>query len=189
MIPLGRDPRSGLHEFAHLESGEPATRDPETGEEVRAPIIRCSSCHVTGALVSDSTPGAVTGVDLVERMTELTALTGRAERIVLSAHRGGVEVRDAQIEVDQAVNSQISLEVQVHGFVADEGSDFHATYETGLEHARSAIAEGLEAHEEIESRRHWLAVSLIAIVATLIALGLKIRSLSLRERMAEGEVG
>jgi hypothetical protein len=163
--------------------------DPETGERVQNPITRCSSCHVTGAMISDSTPGAVTGADLVERMSELTALTSRAERIVLTAHRGGVEVRDAQIEVDQAVNSQISLEVQVHSFVVSEGSDFLETYETGLEHARKAIAEGLEAQEEIQSRRHWLAVSLIAIVATLIGLGLKIRGLSLRERMVESDAG
>jgi hypothetical protein len=163
--------------------------DPESGEEVQTAITRCDHCHVTGAMISDSTPGAVTGVDQVERMSELTALTGRAERIVLRAHRGGVEVRDAQIEVDQAVNSQISLEVQVHSFVAAEGSDFFDTYETGLEHARAAIAEGLEAHSEIQSRRYWLAISLIAIVATLIALGLKIRALSVRERMAEGQSG
>ena len=39
LVPLGADPASGLHEFAHLESGEPAARDasgrlavrPETG--------------------------------------------------------------------------------------------------------------------------------------------------------------
>ena len=31
LIPLGRDPRSGLFEFGHLESGEPAVRDPNTG--------------------------------------------------------------------------------------------------------------------------------------------------------------
>lgn len=32
LIPLGPDPRSGLHEFAHLASGPPARRDPATGE-------------------------------------------------------------------------------------------------------------------------------------------------------------
>ena len=32
LIPVGRDPRSGLWEFTHLQSGEEAGRDPETGE-------------------------------------------------------------------------------------------------------------------------------------------------------------
>jgi serine/threonine protein kinase len=31
LVPLGRDACSGLFEFAHLQSGEPAARDPETG--------------------------------------------------------------------------------------------------------------------------------------------------------------
>jgi formylglycine-generating enzyme required for sulfatase activity len=31
LVPLGRDPRSGLHEFAHLETGTLARRNPETG--------------------------------------------------------------------------------------------------------------------------------------------------------------
>ncbi len=155
--------------------------DPETGENVRAPIIRCNSCHVTGAMVSDSTPGAVTGIDLLERMSELTALIGRAERVVLRAHRGGVEVRDAQLEVNQAVDAEISLEVQIHAFTAAEGSDFLKTHSKGLGHARAAIELGLEAQQEIQARRYWLALSLVAIVATLIALGLKIRQLSMRE--------
>jgi hypothetical protein len=156
--------------------------NPGTGELVQTPITRCNSCHVTGAMVSESTPGAVTGIDLLDRMSELTALIGRAERVVLKAHRGGVEVRDAQLEIDQAVDAEIGLEVQVHGFTAAEGSDFLETHSKGLEHAREAIVLGLEAQQEIQSRRYWLALSLIAIVATLFALGLKIRDLSRRER-------
>jgi len=32
LIPLGRDPRTGLHEFAHHLTGPPPTRDPDSGE-------------------------------------------------------------------------------------------------------------------------------------------------------------
>jgi formylglycine-generating enzyme required for sulfatase activity len=32
LLPIGRDPRSGLWEFAHLETGDPAVRDPARGE-------------------------------------------------------------------------------------------------------------------------------------------------------------
>jgi formylglycine-generating enzyme required for sulfatase activity/predicted Ser/Thr protein kinase len=32
LVPLGADPRSGLQEFAHLASGEPARRAPDSGE-------------------------------------------------------------------------------------------------------------------------------------------------------------
>ena len=34
LVPIGKDPRSGLFEFAHLASGEPARRDESTGELV-----------------------------------------------------------------------------------------------------------------------------------------------------------
>lgn len=32
LLPVGRDPRSGLWEFAHLQTGTPPQRDPRTGE-------------------------------------------------------------------------------------------------------------------------------------------------------------
>ena len=180
--PLLRPEFSNLFQKFRIGKTYYTHTDPTTGEETRTPITRCNSCHVTGAMVSESTPGAVTGIDLLKHMSELTGLIGRAERVVLRAHRGGVEVRDAQLEIDQAVDAEIGLEVQVHGFNADEGSPFAKTHAKGIEHARAAIALGLEAQEEIQARRHWLALSLIAIVATLAALGLKIRELSGRER-------
>ncbi len=183
-LPLMRPEFSNLFQKFRIGKTYYTHTDPTSGEEVRTPITRCNSCHVTGAMVSDSTPGAVTGIDLLTRMSELTSLIGSAERVVLRAHRGGVEVRDAQLEVDQAVDAEIGLEVQVHGFTAAEGSGFLETHARGLEHARAAIALGFEAQEEIQARRRWLALSLIAIVATLIALGLKIRDLSRREARA-----
>lgn len=183
-LPLLRPEFSRLFDKFRIGKTYYTHTDLETGEEIRTSITRCNSCHVTGAMVSDSTPGAVTGIDQLERMSELTATIGRAERVVLRAHRGGVEVRDAQLEVDQAVDAEIGLEVQVHSFTAAEGSGFLETHAKGLEHARTAIDLGLEAQAEIQARRHWLALSLIAIVATLIALGLKIRELSRRERAA-----
>jgi hypothetical protein len=32
LLPIGRDPRSKLWEFAHLQTGAPAVRDPQSGE-------------------------------------------------------------------------------------------------------------------------------------------------------------
>ncbi|MFQ5525091.1 MAG: hypothetical protein ACE5GX_02410 [Thermoanaerobaculia bacterium] len=182
--PLLRPEFSKLFDKFRIGKTYYTFRDPDSAEEVRAPITRCSSCHVSGAQVSKSTPGAVTGIDLLDRMSELTATIGRAERTVLRAHRGGVEVRDAQLEIDQAVDAEIGLEVRVHGFTVTEGSDFLETHAKGLEHAKAAIELGVEAQEEIQARRRWLALSLIAVVATLVALGLKIRELSRREARA-----
>ena len=54
--------------------------------------------------------------------------------MVLTARQGGVEVRDALAEIDQAVDSQIELEVLVHGFATGEGTEFDAIHAEGLEH-------------------------------------------------------
>jgi hypothetical protein len=155
-------------------------RDPVSGEEVKADIIRCGSCHESVDLDADSGAGARTGVEFVERMRELTALTGRAERILLAAHRGGVETREAVLDVDQAVDAQISLEVLLHTFSTDEDGAFMEQHAAGLEHAQTALTKGQEALDELTFRRKGLAVALIFIVVVLIALGLKIRELSAR---------
>ena len=146
--------------------------DPTTAEPVRADVTRCDSCHEAGE------PGARVGVELIERMTELTAMTARAERVVLAARRGGVETRDAAIEVDHAVASQIALEVLVHGFSVGADSAFVQQHERGLAHARAALEKGQAALDELAYRRRGLAVALGIIVLVLVALGLKIRQLS-----------
>lgn len=155
--------------------------DPVTGEEVQEAITRCSDCHAGDSTDPDETPGAATGIDLLARMRELTASIGNAERILLRARRGGVGVRDAEIELEYAVDAQIGLEVQVHSFDAGAGSDFLETHAEGLTRVNAAIVAGQAALQEIQARRRWLAFSLVVIVVTLIALGLKIRELSMRE--------
>jgi hypothetical protein len=111
-------------------------------------------------------------------MRELTALTARAERIVLAARRGGVETRPALASIEGAVDAQIELEVLLHGFDSSPGSAFAKKHDEGIEHAKAALAAGQGALEEIDHRRRWLSVSLALIVVVLIALGMKIRSLS-----------
>jgi hypothetical protein len=111
-------------------------------------------------------------------MRELTALTARAERIVLNAQRGGVEVRNALGEIDQAVDAQIELEVLVHTFNAADGSDFAAKHAAGLEHASAALQDGQRALDELRYRRVGLAVSLVFIALVLVGIALKIRQLT-----------
>ena len=156
--------------------------DPSSGETIRAPILRCGTCHATGTMVGEETPGAQTGVELVQRMQELTAQTALAERILLAARRGGVETRDALLDIDQAVDAQIGLEVLAHTFSTDEGSPFMDQYHEGMEHAGTALAKAREALGELASRRRWLAITLIIIILVSVALALKIRDLSAHQQ-------
>ena len=161
--------------------------DPSSGEIVRAPIVRCGTCHATGSMVGEETPGSQTGVELVQRMQELTTQTSVAERTLLAARRGGVETRDALLDIDQAVDAQIGLEVLAHTFSTAEGSPFMDQYSRGMEHAGVALAKGREGLGELASRRRWLAITLIIIIAVTVALALKIREISAHQQRESDE--
>jgi hypothetical protein len=152
--------------------------DPVTGKPARAAVVRCADCHAASPAMGGDPVGLQTGEGMLARMRELTALTARAERILLQARRGGVETRKALQEIDGAVDDQIELEVLVHGFDSDSGGDFAKKHGEGIQHARAALTAGQQALEELAFRRRGLQVSLVLIVLVLIGLGLKIRGLS-----------
>ena len=159
--------------------------DPVTGDLTHAPILRCESCHADEDFLGDEAHGRRVAAGIIDRMRELTVRTAEAERIQLAARRGGVEARHISTEIDQAVDSQIQLEVLLHSFSVDEDSEFVAVFETGMEHANSALAAGQGALDELAFRRRGLAVALVFIVLVLIGLGLKIRELSVRDAAKE----
>jgi hypothetical protein len=144
--------------------------DPVTDQTVTERVVRCVDCH---AQPQDEAP--TTSAIYVQNMRELTSLTARAERIVLNAQRGGVQVRDALNEIDQAVDAQIELEVLVHGFDASAGSAFVAKKAEGLQQVEAALTDGQRALNELRFRRVGLAVSLVFIALVLVGLALKIR--------------
>lgn len=154
--------------------------DPVTGEPTAGQVIRCDTCHASEPLLADESVGLQVSSAIQDRMQELTSLTAGAERVLLRARRGGVETREAQAQIDQAVDAQIGLEVLVHGFSVDEDSEFMETHARGMEHAEAAFAAGIEAMEELTFRRKGLLVSLAIIILVLIGLGMKIRQVSAR---------
>jgi cytochrome c553 len=151
--------------------------DPATGEEVREPIRRCSDCHAEEPLLADEPAGHRASARMLEAMRELTATTAGAERITLSARRGGVLVQDASLAVDRAVEAQIQQEVLVHTFDASESSAFAEAHEEGMEQARSALDLARAALGELAYRRRGLALTLGLILLVLVGLALKIRQL------------
>jgi Cytochrome c3 len=151
--------------------------DPLSGEPFSVHTVRCSQCHAAEPLAADAPVGLDTARGMIDRMRELTVLTASAERVILAARRGGVEVREGVEAIDQAVDSQIGLEVLVHGFSVADDSAFVATYDKGIEEAKKAIDSGRVAREELAFRRRGLGVALLIISVLLVALALKIRQL------------
>ena len=140
---------------------------------LRATIRRCGNCHDPSV---DPSKG---GTPFVNKIRQLTMLAGEAERILLAARRGGVETREASAHVDHTVDAQIDLQVLVHTFDPSPNGPFMQAHAEGLENAQAALESGAAALDELEYRRNGLALALIVILAVLIGLAIKIRSLSL----------
>jgi hypothetical protein len=139
---------------------------------VESVVLRCADCHGPDGTALE------TGKTFVEHMRLLTTATARAERLLLAARRGGVEVRRAGPDVDAAVAAQIELEVLVHTFSSAPDGAFLAKYREGIKHAEGAVTEARTGLEELGSRRRGLLVFLGLLAVALVAMVLKIRQLS-----------
>jgi len=144
-------------------------KDVATGNEVVVPVRSCATCHEE----ADSA-GLANARAYLDATRGLTSMVGRADRILLAAHRGGVEVRKVRAELDGAIDSQIELETLVHTFNATEAG---AKQKEGLQHAEAALVAGQSSLDELSYRRKGLLIALGIIVLVLAALVMKIRTL------------
>ena len=144
--------------------------DPVTGKEVVVKVRQCGLCH------TETPSDAVkTASNLMSAMSNLTAATARSERILLSAARGGVEVRNARAELDEAVDAQIEMEALVHGFTA--AGPFAEKEKEAATHAKAALEAGKKSLAELSFRHRGLWAALGIIFVVLAGLIFKIRTL------------
>lgn len=146
------------------------TKDPVSGREVSVAVRRCNDCHS-----SSSDPGGGTAGALLADSRAVTSMIARSERILLSAQRGGVEVRAARVELDAAVDNQIELESLVHTF--SQGGPFADKRKEALGHAHAALDAGQHSLEELAFRRRGLLIALGVILAALAGLAVKIKQI------------
>ena len=144
--------------------------DPATGKNVTVAIRRCSDCHV-----DPTATGAMTAHNMIEGTRQVTSISARAERVLLAARRGGVEVRNARTELDGAVDSQIELQALVHTF--SDGGSFAEKQKEGVTHATAALEAGTKSLAELAYRRKGLGAALGIILLALGGLAFKIRQL------------
>jgi hypothetical protein len=145
----------------------------EGGESVRVELQRCTWCHTPEPTMVDFSEGHRVGREMARQAVSLMAATTRAETSMARARRGGIELRDAMLEVDRAVDKSIDLQVLVHRFRTD--GEFAEAHAEGMAHAAAALAAGEEAQAELRFRRLGLLVFLVFIVCVLIGLAMKIR--------------
>ncbi len=143
--------------------------DEATGRDVAVAIRRCADCHEVDDTIGNSTLKAY-----VDSTRGLTSMIGRAERILLGAQRGGVEVRKVREDLDGAVDSEIELTALVHTFNI---ATYQEKQKEGLQHAEAALIAGQKSLDELGYRRKGLLIVLGVIVSVLVSLGAKIRTL------------
>ncbi len=150
-------------------------RDPVSGNEVKVRVRQCTDCHT-----EDDSRGLQTAHQMTASMSQLIGTSARAERILLAAQRGGVEVRKAREALDGAVDSQIELEVLVHTF--DSGGEFAAKFKEGNQQSTAAMEAGRASLGELSFRRKGLFIALGIILLVLVAMALKIHDMTRDEQ-------
>jgi hypothetical protein len=138
----------------------------------------CAACHAA------DDKGGQTAAAMRTALASLRADADRARAILLRAEHAGMEVSQAQFELNQATDALIKARNAVHTFTVDA---VHKEAEPGLAVSARAYARGVRALEELRFRRQGLAVSVLVILALAGGLVLKIRQLDRRPGRRAGE--
>lgn len=136
----------------------------------------CATCHSAGD------KGGKAAADMRALLDSLGGEYDKARAILLQAERAGMEVSQAQFDLNGAKDALVKARAAIHAFsveaVKKEG-------EPGLQISAKAQARGVRALDELQFRRKGLAVSLVIILAIIGGLVVKIRQLDRRTERRE----
>jgi predicted CXXCH cytochrome family protein len=170
----------GVHAKAFAQMGAPGCATCHENHGIQAasdellglgPTSVCVACHAAGD------KGGKAAVDARTLIDSLRTETERARAILLRAEHAGMEVSQAQFDLNGARDALVKAQAAVHTFTV-EGVRKEA--EPGLAVSAKAFARGVRALEELQFRRKGLAVSVVIILAVIVGLILKIRQLERR---------
>lgn len=142
-----------------------ATHDDMLGVEEGAV---CSRCH------TPESRGGETAGTMRTLIDSLTAGFEGADSLLHRAEEVGMEVSQAQFDLNDARNSLVRARTAVHAFSLDS---VRAPVESGLEVTAAANERGLGALRELRTRRVGLTVSAAIILLLIAGLVLKIRQI------------
>jgi hypothetical protein len=131
----------------------------------------CSTCH------SADDPGGKSAVAMRASIDALAGDLTRARGILGRAEHAGMEVSQAQFELNGAREALVKARTAVHGF---DMAAVKQEAEQGIGIARKAYERGVRAMDELGFRKKGLGVSLVIIVALIAGLVMKIRQLDRR---------
>ncbi len=135
------------------------------------PNSTCTPCHAEGEPVYD---------DIAEMSEGLEGLKVRLEtahELLDRAERAGMEVGPDRFALQKAQDQLVEARVLAHGFDKDR---FLKVTDEGTAVAEAGVAAGRQAFADLRFRRTGLALSLVVILAVIVALVLKVREIERR---------
>jgi len=132
----------------------------------------CAGCHAA------DDKGGKAAAEMRALIDTLSGESEKARAILLRAERAGMEVSQAQFDLNGAKDALVKARAAIHAFNVPA---VKKEAEAGLQISAKTYARGVRALDELQFRRKGLAVSLVIIVALIAGLVFKIRQLDRRE--------
>jgi predicted CXXCH cytochrome family protein len=170
-----------FHARAFVQMGSPgcvACHDnheiTETGDEMLGLGDKavCAGCH------SAEDKGGKIAAEIRVLIDSFRGEYEKALAILLKAEHAGMQVSQAQFELNGAKTALVKSRAAVHAFTVEA---VKKETEPGLAISSKAYAYGVRVLEELQFRRKGLAVSVVIILALIVGLVFKIRQME-RER-------
>jgi len=170
-----------VHAKAFADMGTPGCATCHDNHAIREPSDKmlglgadavCTSCHAA----TDN--GGKTAVEMRGLIDTLAARTERARAVLAKAEQAGMEVSQAQFDLNGARDALVKARAAIHAFRVDAVKQ---EVEPGLAVGDKAHARGVRALDDLRFRRQGLGVSLVIILAVIAGLVLKIRQVDRRQ--------
>jgi hypothetical protein len=171
------------HQPAFARMGLPGCVECHSNHEIVKPLDDwvgvgpqsvCVSCHAAGD------KGYAGAEKMAGDLAKLKTFLGRAEEILGTAERSGMEVSEPKVELASAHEALVKARVNVHSF---NPAEVQKLTDQGVEISQKAYQAGVAALKERDVRRKGLGVSLIFIVLAISGLYLKIRQIESRPQI------
>lgn len=168
------------HAKVFVDMGTPGCATCHSNHDIKAPGDEmigltgpavCSSCHEAG---DAGGKGATEMRAVLDRLRD--AHEG-ARALLARAEHSGMEVSQAQFDLNAAKDALVKARAAIHGFAV---AAVRAEADPGLAIAVRAQERGVRALQELSFRRRGLAISVIIILALIAGLLLKIREVDRR---------
>jgi hypothetical protein len=172
--------KKSVHAKAFAEMGNPGCATCHENHGIQPPgdfmlglgdKAVCSTCH------SADDKGGKTATEMRALIDSLSGATQKAGAILLRADHAGMEVSQAQFDLNGAKDALVKARTAVHSYMV---APVKQEVEAGLAISSKAFERGVRAIEELRFRRVWLTVFLVVVLALAAGLVLKIRQVDRR---------